>query len=48
MAEGVLVISQRDERTLGHLLAHVDPAFEPDEAAIDHHESPWYREYFAG
>ncbi len=35
--EGFVVVSQRDHRTLGRLRAMVDPAFEPDPAAIDHH-----------
>lgn len=44
---GIPVLSQRDHRTLGALQAPLDPSFAPDAAAIDHHESEWYRSYFA-
>jgi len=40
---GVPVVSQRDLRTLGLLMARLDTTFEPDPAAYDHHESPWVR-----
>lgn len=43
---GVSCVSQRDFRTLGALRAMLDPGFTPDPAAIDHHETPWFRETF--
>lgn len=42
----VPVVSQRDHRTLGRLRARIDPSFAPDPAAVDHHETAWYRDYF--
>jgi uncharacterized protein YbbK (DUF523 family) len=36
------VVSQRDHRTLGRIIAKLDPTFVPDPAARDHHESDWY------
>ena len=44
---GIPVLSQRDYRSLGQLRARLDPSFTPDPAALDHHETAWYREYFA-
>jgi uncharacterized protein YbbK (DUF523 family) len=41
---GVPVMSQRDHRTLGRLLARLDPSFTPDPEARDHHESEWVLE----
>jgi uncharacterized protein YbbK (DUF523 family) len=38
---GVPIVSQRDYRTLGLLHARLDPAYLPDPAALDHHETPW-------
>jgi hypothetical protein len=38
---GVPVVSQRDFATLGKLRARLDPSFEPDPSARDHHEHPW-------
>ncbi len=43
---GYLVVSQRDHRTIGRLRALCDPRFVPDEGAIDHHETEWYRAQF--
>lgn len=43
---GVPVVSQRDFRTLGLLRARLDPAFDPDPDALDHHQTPWYRGAF--
>jgi uncharacterized protein YbbK (DUF523 family) len=43
---GIPVVSQRDHRTLGKIRSLLEPAFEPDEKAIDHHETGWYRGYF--
>lgn len=44
---GIPCVSQRDKRTLGILRSMLDPAFQVDPAAIDHHQTPWYREYFS-
>lgn len=44
--EGFLVMSQRDFRSLGRLRRLLDPGFEPDPAALDHHDHPWCRGYF--
>lgn len=46
LRNGFTVVSQRDYRTLGRILRHLDPAYEPDPAAVDHHETEWYRSYF--
>lgn len=46
VAAGVPVVAQRDERTVQRLRALLDPAFEPDPAALDHHQHPWTREHF--
>ncbi|MES2641876.1 MAG: DUF523 domain-containing protein [Myxococcota bacterium] len=43
---GVPVVSQRDYRTLGSIRARLDPAFTPDPAARDHHQTPWYEMAF--
>lgn len=43
---GVPVVSQRDYRTMGRIRALLDPAFTPDPAAVDHHETEWYLGYF--
>lgn len=43
---GIMVVSQRDHRTLGRLRAKLEPGFEPDPSALDHHESPWYVGHF--
>lgn len=40
---GVLVLAQRDARSLDHLLRRLDPARPADPAAYDHDESPWVR-----
>ena len=44
---GVPVISQRDDRTIGRLLAALDPDFRADPDAEDFPDTQWYREYFA-
>jgi hypothetical protein len=41
----VAVVSQRDHRTLGLLRARLEPGFEPDPGALDHHETRWVREH---
>lgn len=46
LREGITVVSQRDYRTLGRIVAKLDPTFEEDPEARDHHESDWYRSYF--
>jgi len=46
LRHGIRVMSQRDFRALEWLLHRLDPAHVPDSRAIDHHETPWYREYF--
>lgn len=43
---GVPVVSQRDFRSLDALLACLDPAHTLNPDALDHHETPWFREYF--
>ena len=43
---GIPVVSQRDYRTLGRIHAFLDPSFQPDPAAIDHHHTDWYVDYF--
>lgn len=40
------VLSQRDYRSLGKIRAKLDPGFQPDPNARDHHESEWYLGYF--
>ena len=47
LEDGVLVVSQRDHATLERLIHHLDPSHVVDEAALDHHQIPWYRAYFA-
>jgi uncharacterized protein YbbK (DUF523 family) len=44
---GIPVLAQRDTATLQRLVAALDPTFEPDPAASDFPETPWYRDYFA-
>jgi uncharacterized protein YbbK (DUF523 family) len=44
---GFKVISQRDFASLELLYAKADPAHVINEKALDHHEIPWYKEYFA-
>jgi uncharacterized protein YbbK (DUF523 family) len=46
LRHGIPVVSQRDYRTLGRIRALLDPAFAPDPAAVDHHETTWYVSYF--
>lgn len=42
---GVLVVSQRDHRTLATLRARLDPGYAPPPDALDHHEHPWTVEH---
>jgi hypothetical protein len=46
LRNGFKVISQRDWRTLERLVQKIDSGHVIDATAIDHHETPWYREYF--
>lgn len=43
---GFPVISQRDYAALEALYALADPGHQPNPAAIDHHQTEWYRSYF--
>ena len=43
---GITVISQRDFASLELLYAKLDPHHVPDPAAVDHHQTDWYRGYF--
>lgn len=43
---GIEVISQRDFASLEILYGKLDPTHQPNPEAIDHHQQPWYREYF--
>jgi uncharacterized protein YbbK (DUF523 family) len=40
--DGIPVVSQRDHRTLDRIIGILDPSYEPDTSACDHHESEWY------
>ncbi len=44
---GIPVVSQRDLKTLDRLLSRVSPGHVPASDPQDHHESDWYRSYFA-
>lgn len=44
---GVPVVSHRDLRTLGLVIAHVDRDVSLDGFDRDHHESDWYRTTFS-
>jgi uncharacterized protein YbbK (DUF523 family) len=41
------IVSQRDFKTLGAIAHKLDPSITPTPEARDHHESDWYRSYFA-
>ena len=43
---GVAVVAQRDFQTLGRLQQILEPGFEVDPEARDHHEHPWTVSYF--
>jgi uncharacterized protein YbbK (DUF523 family) len=43
---GIKVLSQRDHRSLDSVLSKLDPSYQADPAARDHHETPWYVETF--
>ncbi len=46
MRNGFKVISQRDFASLELLYAKLDPNHQVDMSKLDHHEIPWYKEYF--
>jgi uncharacterized protein YbbK (DUF523 family) len=43
---GILVVSQRDFKTLGRIMRKLDPTYRGADDLRDHHEIAWYREYF--
>lgn len=43
---GIKVISQRDYASLEVLYSKIDPTHNINPEAIDHHQIPWYKEYF--
>lgn len=43
---GIRVVSQRDHRTLGRILARLDPSCKQDPTARDHHQTDWYLQRF--
>ncbi|OYQ32986.1 hypothetical protein CHU92_13775 [Flavobacterium cyanobacteriorum] len=43
---GFKVISQRDYASLEIVYSKIDPAHQADLSKTDHHEIPWYKEYF--
>jgi len=44
---GSPVVSQRDHRSIGRIMAKLDPSYELDTTACDHHETDWYLANFA-
>lgn len=47
MKHGLQVISQRDYASLEILYHKLDPLHSIDTSKLDHHETEWYRSYFA-
>lgn len=43
---GFALVSQRDYASLGALRAILEPDFVPDETALDHHQTEWFKAYF--
>lgn len=43
---GIAVASQRDFHTLGLVMKKIDPDYQPEGTALDHHQIPWYLDYF--
>jgi len=43
---GVLVVSQRDFKTLSRIMRKLDPSYRGRDDLQDHHEIEWYRTYF--
>ena len=48
LREGVPVVSHRDFKTLELLHQKLDPEYDPDPDALDHHEHPWVVENLGG
>ena len=46
LRHGFAVMNVGDLRTIGLLRKKLDPAYAPDPAAVDWHETEWYRGYF--
>lgn len=46
MRNGIKVMSQRDYKTMQLLLQKLNPEHSIDKAALDHHETAWYKSYF--
>jgi uncharacterized protein YbbK (DUF523 family) len=44
---GIPIVSQRDWKTLDRIFCKLDASRSADRSLNDHHESDWYREYFA-
>lgn len=45
--KGIHVLSPRDYKTLSLVFSKIDPTFTPPATVWDHHETEWYKEYFA-
>lgn len=45
---GILVVAQRDFRSLALLRARLDPSFTVPDGLLDHHEHPWVLEHLPG
>ncbi len=45
---GLPVLSQRDHRSLGLLRARLEPGYQPDPEARDHHQHPWVLAHLGG
>jgi uncharacterized protein YbbK (DUF523 family) len=43
---GILVVSQRDYKTLGRIMRRLDSTYRGADDLQDHHEIEWYRTYF--
>ena len=43
---GFKIISQRDFKSLDMLMAKIDTEHTPNDSAIDHDETDWYKQYF--
>ena len=46
LRSGIAVVSQRDHRSMGKIREKLEPGYQADPNAIDHHEIEWYRTYF--
>lgn len=47
LQDGVHVVSQRDFLTLERLRTKLEPGYQLDATALDHHDHPWVREHLA-